>query len=134
VPSPAEEHAAAPEADRREGNVHATIKPIGCGQDDGLMRWLVRLVTPEGGPVLDGMMGSGSTGVAAQIEGCDFFGCDIDPGAVAIAEARMAFWTPERHRSALRDKSTPKVATPATMLSAQSANFSHLPLFARRQP
>lgn len=99
----AEEHAAAPEDERREGNVHSTIKPIGCGQDDGLMRWLVRLVTPDGGPVLDGMMGSGSTGVAAQIEGRDFIGCDIDPGAVDIARARLAFWTPERNRQVLAD-------------------------------
>lgn len=62
------------------------------------MRWGVRLVTPERGPVLDGMCGSGSTLVAAQIEGLDFTGCDIDPGAVDIARARVAFWTPERHR------------------------------------
>lgn len=86
----------APEADRRSGNIHSTIKPIGADQNDGLMRWLVRLVTPDKGPVLDAMMGSGSTGVAAQLEGRDFFGCDIDPGAVAISQARLTFWAGKR--------------------------------------
>jgi hypothetical protein len=100
----AEEHKAAPENERRTGNTHSTIKPIGCGDDDGLMRWLVRLVTPEGGPVVDGTCGSGGTLVAAQIEGRDSEGCDIDPGAVAIAEGRLAFWTPERHRQVLADR------------------------------
>jgi site-specific DNA-methyltransferase (adenine-specific) len=80
------------------GNVHSTIKPIGAGEDDGLMRWLVRLITPPGGRVGDPFLGSGSTAVACQIEGHDFVGCDIDPGAVDIARARVAFWTPERHR------------------------------------
>jgi hypothetical protein len=94
----AEEHAAAPEKDRARGNVHATIKPIGCGEEDGLMRWLVRLITPPGGKVGDPFLGSGSTAVACQIEGHPFEGCDIDPGAVDIARARTAFWTPERHR------------------------------------
>jgi site-specific DNA-methyltransferase (adenine-specific) len=84
------------------GNVHSTIKPIGAGEDDGLMRWLVRLITPPGGRVGDPFLGSGSTAVACQIEGHDFVGCDIDPGAVDIARARTAFWTPERHRLELR--------------------------------
>lgn len=92
------EHAATPEKDRAQGNVHSTIKPIGCGEDDGLMRWLVRLITPVGGRVGDPFLGSGSTAVACQIEGHGFVGCDIDPGAVDIARARVAFWTPERYR------------------------------------
>jgi DNA modification methylase len=66
------------------------------------MRWAVRLVTPVGGRVGDPFLGSGSTAVACQIEGHDFTGCDIDPGAVEIARARTAFWTPEQHRLALR--------------------------------
>ena len=44
-------------------NPHATVKPI------SLMRWLVRLVTPEGGSVFDPFAGSGTTGVAAILEG-----------------------------------------------------------------
>jgi site-specific DNA-methyltransferase (adenine-specific) len=92
-----------PKPNKAEGNVHATIKPIGAGDEDGLMRWLVRLITPSGGRVGDITGGSGSTGVACQIEGHDFIGCDIDPGAVDIARARLAFWTPERHRQVLAD-------------------------------
>ena len=44
-------------------NVHPTVKPI------DLMRWLVRLVTPPGGLVLDPFTGSGTTGCAAMLEG-----------------------------------------------------------------
>lgn len=40
----------------------------------------------------------GGTGLAALVEGHDFTGCDVDPGCVDIARARLAFWTPERHR------------------------------------
>lgn len=93
----AEYDASAP-ADRASGNVHATIKPVGAGDEDGLMRWLVRLITPPGGRVGDITLGSGSTAVASQIEGHPFTGSDIDPGALAIARARCALWTPERHR------------------------------------
>lgn len=99
----AEEHAATPETDRATGNVHATIKPVGAGTDDGLMRWQVRLITPPGGRVGDIALGSGSTAVACRIEGHDFVGCDIDPGAIDIARARCAFWTPEMHRHVLRE-------------------------------
>jgi hypothetical protein len=46
-----------------DGNAHPTVKPL------ELMRWLVRLVTPPGGYVLDPFAGSGTTGEAALIEG-----------------------------------------------------------------
>lgn len=51
-------------------NFHPTVKSI------ALMRWLVRLITPPGGVVLDPFAGSGTTGVAALAEGCDFVGCE----------------------------------------------------------
>lgn len=82
--------------DRAEGNVHPTIKPVGITDRDGLLRWLVRLVTPEGGPVLDGMAGSGTTGLACRVEGRDALLIDIDPGAADIMRARLNYWTPER--------------------------------------
>jgi DNA modification methylase len=47
----------------RAGSKHPTVKPI------ALMRWLVRLITPPGGTVLDPFAGSGTTGVAADREG-----------------------------------------------------------------
>ncbi|MFD6699718.1 MULTISPECIES: DNA methyltransferase [unclassified Microbacterium] len=48
-----------------DGTAHATVKPL------DLMRWLVRLVTPRGGHVLDPFAGSGTTGEAALLEGMD---------------------------------------------------------------
>ena len=51
--------------ERGEGNTHSTVKPV------ALMRWLVRLITPPGGTVLDPFAGSGTTGVAAVTEGFD---------------------------------------------------------------
>ena len=57
------------------------------------MRWLVRLVTPPGGTVLDPFTGSGSTGCAAVLEGFDFVGVERDAAYVAIARARLAHWS-----------------------------------------
>lgn len=67
-------------------NHHPTVKPI------NLMRWLVRLVTPPGGLILDPFLGSGSTGCAAVLEGFDFIGIEREAEYIAIAEARIAFW------------------------------------------
>lgn len=65
-------------------NHHPTVKPT------SLMRWLVRLVTPPGGIVLDPFTGSGSTGVAAVAEGFRFAGIELSEEYVAIARARIA--------------------------------------------
>jgi site-specific DNA-methyltransferase (adenine-specific) len=64
-------------------NHHPTVKPI------ALMRWLVRLVTPPGGTLLDPFMGSGTTGCAAALEGFGFVGIEQDAEYVAIAKARI---------------------------------------------
>ena len=66
-------------------NFHPTVKP------NDLMRYLVRLVTPPNGTVLDPFMGSGSTGKAAILEGFDFIGIDMTPEYVEIARARIEF-------------------------------------------
>ena len=65
-------------------NTHNTIKPV------RLMRWLCRLVTPPGGTILEPFMGSGTTGVAASLEGFDCIGAEFMPEYHAIAEARIA--------------------------------------------
>lgn len=65
-------------------NPHPTVKPT------ALMRYLVRLVTPPGGTVLDPYMGSGSTGKACALEGFGFVGIELDPTYFAIAEKRIA--------------------------------------------
>jgi len=64
-------------------NLHITVKPI------ALMRHLVRLVTRKGGLVLDPFLGSGSTAIAAQQEGMNWLGCDIDSEYCTIARARI---------------------------------------------
>jgi len=69
---------------------HPTVKPI------ALMRWLVRLVTPPGGLVLDPFTGSGTTGCAAVLEGFRFLGCEREAEYVAIAERRIAHWAAQR--------------------------------------
>lgn len=69
--------------DRGEGNDHPTVKPT------ELMSWLVRLVTPQGGVVLDPFMGSGSTGVAAKREGMGFIGIERDGHYFEIASRRL---------------------------------------------
>jgi DNA modification methylase len=68
-------------------NVHPTVKPI------ELMRWLVRLVTPPGGVVLDPFTGSGTTGAAAMLEGFRFVGCEREPEYAEIARARIQWWS-----------------------------------------
>lgn len=55
------------------------------------MRWLVRLVTPPQGTVLDPFMGSGSTGKACALEGFDFIGIEREVDYVELAKARIAF-------------------------------------------
>jgi len=49
-----------------------------------------RLVTPPGGVVLDPFAGSGSTGVAAQLDGFRFFGIELTPEYVESARKRLA--------------------------------------------
>ena len=66
-------------------NHHPTVKPI------SLMRYLVRLVTPPNGTVFDPFTGSGTTGVAAVLEGNDFVGIEQNVEYAAIAEARIKF-------------------------------------------
>lgn len=70
-------------AERGAGNNHPTVKPI------ALMRYLVRLVTPPGGLVLDPFTGSGTTAVAAKLEGAQFMGFELSPEYAAIATARV---------------------------------------------
>lgn len=70
--------------DTQYRNTHPTVKPT------ALMRWLVRLVTPVGGTVLDPFTGSGSTGKAAVLENRSFVGCELTAEYLPIARARIA--------------------------------------------
>lgn len=64
-------------------NNHPTVKPV------ELMRYLVRLVTPKGGTVLDPYMGSGTTGIACKKERFDFIGIEREPDYLEIAKQRI---------------------------------------------
>jgi DNA modification methylase len=75
--------AKASKKDRGSGNTHPTVKP------QSLMRYLCKLVTRSGGIILDPFMGSGSTGVAAHLEGFDFIGIEKDENYIEIAKARI---------------------------------------------
>jgi hypothetical protein len=75
--------AKASRSERGAGNSHPTVKPV------ALMRYLVRLVTPPGGIVLDPFMGSGTTGVAAVLEGRQFIGIESGAEYVEIAKQRI---------------------------------------------
>lgn len=72
----------------RAGSKHPTVKPV------ALMRWLVRLVCPPGGVVLDPSAGSGTTGAAAVAEGM----------AAVLIEREAEYQADIRRRLGLRDK------------------------------
>ncbi len=80
--------AKASRADRTTGgvanNTHPTVKPT------DLMRWLVRLVTPPGGVVLDPFAGSGSTLVAARAEGFRAIGIEREEEYARIIADRLS--------------------------------------------
>lgn len=69
---------------QERANHHPTVKPV------ALMRWLVRMVAPPGGLVLDPFAGSGTTGVAALAEGARFVGIERELEYFNIAHARLA--------------------------------------------
>lgn len=75
--------AKASKSDRGEGNIHPTVKPI------KLMEYLIKLITPPNGIVLDPFMGSGTTGVAAANLSVRFVGCEMSDEYFEIAKKRI---------------------------------------------
>lgn len=69
--------------DRGEGNTHPTVKST------ALMRYLIKLITPPNGRVLDPFSGSGSTGVAARAHGFKFCGIEQDRESFRTAVRRL---------------------------------------------
>lgn len=69
--------------DSIQKNHHPTVKPT------KLMSYLIKLITPPGGIVLDPFTGSGSTGVAAIREGFRFIGIEMEAEYYEIAIARI---------------------------------------------
>lgn len=68
----------------QDKGLHPTQKPL------DLMRYLIRTYTNEGDVVLDNAMGSGTTGVACQIENRDFIGIENNETYFEIAKSRMS--------------------------------------------
>ena len=66
-----------------DGTAHATVKPL------ALMRWLIRLVTPPGGVVVDPFAGSGTTLEAAYLEGFESIGVEMTPEYWPLIAARI---------------------------------------------
>ncbi len=68
----------------KEGsNIHSTVKPI------ALMEYLIKMVTPKGGIVLDPFAGSGSTLVAAKQNGFNYVGIEMTEEYLPIINARL---------------------------------------------
>lgn len=75
-------------------NTHPTVKPV------NLMAYLCRLITPPNGIILDPFVGSGSTGIAALLEGFNFIGMEMDEEYIKIAEGRISNY--EQYRKFLK--------------------------------
>lgn len=71
-------------------NFHPTVKPT------DLMQYLIKLVTPAGGIVLDPFTGSGSTGKAALLDGYQFVGIELTADYLPIIEGRLRWADQER--------------------------------------
>ena len=70
-------------------NYHPTVKPI------ALMQYLIRLITPNNGTILDPFMGSGTTGCAAVLlQNCSyaFIGIESNSEYMEIAETRIQYY------------------------------------------
>ena len=76
-------------------NFHPTVKPI------KLMRWLCRLLTPQGGTVRDPFLGSGTTAVSAILEGFNAVGCEMTEDYYPIIQGRVNWAKAERNREIL---------------------------------
>ena len=72
-----------------DGTAHPTVKPL------ALMRWLVRMVTPPGGTVLDPFAGSGTTLEAAMLEGFNAVGIEREADYLPLIRARIERATTE---------------------------------------
>ena len=79
-----------PETATPKQNTHPTVKPL------ALMRYLVRLVTPPGGTVLEPFAGSGTTLAAAVLEGFNAIGCELTEDYLPIIAGRVQWAQQER--------------------------------------
>lgn len=66
-------------------NFHPTVKPL------SLMRYLVRLVTPKNGVILDPFMGSCTTGMSAILENFNFVGIEKEKEYFELSQKRIEY-------------------------------------------
>ncbi len=89
-----------------------TVKPV------ALMMWLIELVTPPGGKVLDPFLGSGTTAMAAELLGVDWVGIERSADYLPIAEARTRWARAHRGR-----RYVPPVKRPTKAHDGQGSLF-----------
>jgi len=89
--------AKASKSERNKGlnniNLHPTVKPV------KLMQYLIKMITPPNGIVLDPFCGSGTTGVACKLDGFRFVGMEQDPEYSKIAEGRIKNYKEEKEKT-----------------------------------
>lgn len=100
--------AKATKKDRNEGieNTHPTVKPT------DLMQYLIRLVTPKDGIVLDPFNGSGSTGKACMYEGMRYVGIDINQEYLDISKSRIEYAIENAVPPELKEIKKPSIKKP----------------------
>jgi site-specific DNA-methyltransferase (adenine-specific) len=86
-------------------------------------------MTPPGGVVLDPFMGSGTTGIAARLEGFGFVGVERDEDSHATARGRIEAWReyeekPKKARGARKAKTPAPSPAPAAIESKAEAPSS----------
>ena len=94
--------AKAPKSERPvvDGVAHSTVKPV------TLMKWLVRMVTPPNGTVLDPFAGSGTTLEAAMLEGFNVIGIEREADYLPLIQARIDRATAELEAQAEAEADT----------------------------
>ena len=75
---------------KRSKNIHPTVKPI------TLMEWLLKLIVPPGGIVLDTFAGSGTTGCAAEKLGIRALLVEREAEYIPIINGRLKYWRNQR--------------------------------------
>lgn len=111
-------YSAKADSDDRIGSKHPTVKPI------DLMRWLVRLVTPPGGTILDPFAGTGTTGEAAFYEGFNAILIEREPEYQADIARRMKLilaGPDERQRAIHAEKAKGKPVDAGPLFAGQEA-------------
>ena len=77
-------------------NIHPTCKPL------AVMRWLIRLLVPVNGTLIDPFLGSGTTLCAAALEYRNAIGIEKEPEYARIARARVEYWENEALEAMLK--------------------------------